>query len=76
MMQRFTRGAIVGKLTEMAGLSNHEEASQKSKPYRIKRDNRDLEEVITALRSTMVRLLTIQSFTICHRGDQHSIKMT
>ena len=28
----------------MAGLSNHEDASQKSKPYRIKRDNRDVEK--------------------------------
>ena len=37
----------------MAGLSNHEEAPQKSKPYRIKRDNRDVEEVITSLGSTM-----------------------
>ena len=53
MVQFFTRSAIVGKLIEMAGLSNHEEASQESKPYRIERDNRDAEEVITALRSTM-----------------------
>ena len=53
MVQRFTRSPIVEKLIEMAGLSNHEEASQESKPYRIKRDNRDVEEVITALRSTM-----------------------
>ena len=37
----------------MAGLSNLEEASQESKSYRIIRDNRDVEEVITALRSTM-----------------------
>ena len=34
-------------------MSNHEEVSQESKPYRIKRDNRDVVEVITALRSTM-----------------------
>ena len=38
-----TRGTIVGKLLEMAGLSNLEEASQESKPYRIIRDNRDVE---------------------------------
>ena len=37
----------------MAGLSNLEEASQESKSYRMIRDNRDVEEVITALRSTM-----------------------
>ena len=37
----------------MAGLSNLEEASQESKSYRIIRDNRDVEEVITALGSTM-----------------------
>ena len=37
----------------MAGLSNFEEASQEAKSYRINRDNRDVEEVITALRSTM-----------------------
>ena len=30
MVQRFTRSAIVGKLIEMAGLSDHEEASQES----------------------------------------------
>ena len=48
---RSTRGTIVGKLLEMAGLSNLDEASQELKPYRIIRDNRDLEEVITALRS-------------------------
>ena len=53
MVQRFTRSAIVGKLIEMAGLSNHEEASQESKLYSIKRDNRDVEEVITVFRSTM-----------------------
>ena len=32
------------KLLEMAGLSNLEEASQESKPYRMIRDNRDVEE--------------------------------
>ena len=48
-----TRGTIVGKLLWVAGLSNLEEASQESKSYRIIRDNRDVEEVITALRSTM-----------------------
>ena len=48
-----TRGTIIGKLLGMAGLSNLEEASQESKPYRIIRDTRDVEEVITALRSTM-----------------------
>ena len=40
----------------MAGLSNLEEASHESKPYRIIRDNPDVEEVITALRSTMNHL--------------------
>ena len=48
-----TRWTIVGKLLWMAGLSNLEEASQESKSYRIIRDNRDIEEVFTALRSTM-----------------------
>ena len=48
-----TCGTIIGKLLGMAGLSNLEEASQESKPYRIIRDTRDVEEVITALRSTM-----------------------
>ena len=47
---RSTRGTIVRKLLEMTGLSNLEEASQELKPYRIIRDNRDVEEVITALR--------------------------
>ena len=32
----------------MAGLLNHEEASQESKSYIIKRGNCDVEEVITA----------------------------
>ena len=51
---RPTRGTIVGKLLQMAGLSwNLEKASQKSKPYRIIRHNRDVEEVSTALRSAM-----------------------
>ena len=40
---RSTRGTIVGKLLEMAGLSNLEEASQES----------NVDKVITALRSTM-----------------------
>ena len=41
---RSTLGAIVGKLLEMAGFSNLEEASQESKSYRMIRDNRDVEE--------------------------------
>ena len=40
---RSTRGTIAGKLLEMAGLSNREEASQES----------NVEKVITALRSTI-----------------------
>ena len=40
----------------MAGLSNIEESSHKAKPYRIIRDSPDVEEVITALRSTMNHL--------------------
>ena len=40
-----------GKLLEMTGLSNLEEASQETKPYRIIRKNRDVEEIINALRS-------------------------
>ena len=74
---RSTRGTIVEKLLEMAGLSNLEEASQESKPYRIIRDNRDVEEVITALRSTInpfnAEGTEMLSFTICHRDEQHPI---
>ena len=64
----------------MAGVSNLEEASHESKPYRIIRNNPHVEKVITALRSTMnhlnadnanVGLLTTLSFTICHWGEQH-----
>ena len=62
----------------MAGVSNLEEASHESKPYRIIRDNPHVEEVITALRSTMnhsnadnAKVLTTLSFTICHWGEQH-----
>ena len=44
------------QLLDMAGLSNHEEAPQESKPYtlyRIMPYNRDVEETFNTLRSAM-----------------------
>ena len=60
----------------MAGLSlNLEKASQKSTPYRIIRDNRDVEEVSTALRSAMnpfnAEGTDNAKLYFFHRGEQH-----
>ena len=43
---RTVRGAVVGCLHEMAGLTIREETSQELKPYRIVRDNSDLQNII------------------------------
>ena len=50
---RTVRGAVVGCLLEMAGLTTREETSQELKPYRIVRDNSDLQNIIKALEDTL-----------------------
>ncbi len=47
------RGAVAGCLLEIAGLSHGEDISQELKPYRIKRDNADLQSVIHSLEETL-----------------------
>ena len=46
---RSMRGSIVGCLLEMAGMTNQEGISQELKPYRIQRDNNDLQTVVKGL---------------------------
>jgi len=43
----------VGTLLEMAGISHGEETSQELKPYRIKRDNDDLQAVVKGIDNTV-----------------------
>ena len=47
------RGAVVGCLLEMTGLTTREETSHKLKPYRIVRDNLDLRNIIKAIEDTL-----------------------
>ena len=50
---RTVRGAVVGCLLEMTGLTTREETSHKLKPYRIVRDNSDLRNIIKAIEDTL-----------------------
>ena len=52
-LTRSFRGAVVGCLLEVAGLSLGEEITQELKPYRIKRDNNDLQSVLNSLGETL-----------------------
>ncbi len=40
---RSMRGAVVGYLLDMAGITTSDDITQELKPYRIQRDNSDLE---------------------------------
>ena len=50
---RSMRGAVVASLLDMAAITTKEDISQELKPYRIKRDNSDLEKLILYLEDTM-----------------------
>ena len=54
MVTRPVRAAIVGHLLDTAGISHHEEdGSKELQPYRIKRDNKDLETIMQGFETTM-----------------------
>ena len=50
---RSMRGAVVACLLDMAAITTKDEVTQELKPYRIKRDNSDLEKLIKSLEDTM-----------------------
>ena len=50
---RSIRGALVGKLLDVVGLTTSDAISQETKPYRIKRDNHDVAAVIFELKATI-----------------------
>ena len=53
MVTRSIRSAIISHHLAETGLKNSDDISKSLKPYRIGRDNADLEKLITAIESTM-----------------------
>ena len=52
-LTRSFTGAIVECLLDIAGFTLSEEMSQELKPYRIKRDNTDLQAIVKSLDETL-----------------------
>ena len=50
---RSRRGTVVKLLLDMTGLTNTADASQELKPYRIKRDNQDVLNIISVFTTTL-----------------------
>ncbi len=50
---RSMRGAVVACLLDMAAITTKDDITQELKPYRIKRDNSDLEKLMKCLEDTM-----------------------
>ena len=46
MVTRSVRSAIIGHLLKMAGLKSNEDVSKSLRPYRIKKDNDDVQKVV------------------------------
>ena len=53
MMTRSVRSSIVNNLMNKAGLQSNEDITKELKPYRIKKDNEDLQKIIEGIKSTM-----------------------
>jgi len=53
MITRTMRSSTVGYLLVSPGMKSVEDATQEVKPYRIKRDNEDLQKLISGTESTM-----------------------
>jgi len=53
MITRAMRSSIVGYLLASAGMKSVEDATQEVKPYRIERDNEDLQKQISGSESTV-----------------------
>jgi hypothetical protein len=50
---RSSRGAVVGVLLEMVGLTTRDDVAKELKPYRIKRDNQDLQNITKGFEQTL-----------------------
>jgi len=53
MVTRFMRSVIVGQLLELAGMKKKEDVTQELKPYRVERDNEDLQKIISGIEATL-----------------------
>ena len=53
MTTKTIRSAVVGHLLQRAGMKNTDECTQELKPYRIQRDNQDLQKIIERVEGTM-----------------------
>jgi len=47
------RSVIVGQLLELAGMKKKEDVTQELKPYRVERDNEDLQKIISGIEATL-----------------------
>ena len=53
MTTKTIRSAVVGHLLKRAGMKSTDECTQELKPYRIQRDNQDLQKIIERVEGTM-----------------------
>ena len=53
MTTKTIRSAEVGHLLKRAGMKSTDECTQELKPYRIQRDNQDLQKIIERVEGTM-----------------------
>ena len=53
MVTKTVRSAVVGDLLEKSGVIKTNDTSQELKPYRIKRDNNDLQKLVRGIEDTL-----------------------
>ena len=53
MVTRSMRSVIVGQLLELAGMKKKEDVTQELKPYRVERDDEDLQKIISGIEATL-----------------------
>jgi len=53
MVTRSMRSVIIAQLLELAGMKKKEDVTQELKPYRVERDNEDLQKIISGIEATL-----------------------